>query len=223
MSYIVKLDNFEGPFDLLLQLIEQKHLDITELSLSKVTGDYLEAIEHLELSIEEMNWFLYVAARLVLAKSQTVLKLQVDEDESSEDIQDLAESLKRYKELQQVTKQLRDMSKQPMFGRSLVLTQAAKLEINPVQLSITMQQLTTALKKRAQRISIQSRSVAVARIRKRFLQHIGALKSFSLQSTISSAPDRAQAVVYFVTILELIREQKIATKGESLEIVGVSV
>ena len=67
--YQVKLEKFEGPLDLLLQLIEQADLDITEVSIAKVVQQfmiYLEQVE--EKNPEELADFLVVAAKLLLMK-----------------------------------------------------------------------------------------------------------------------------------------------------------
>lgn len=215
----VKLENFEGPFDLLLQLTEKKHLDITELSLSKVTEDYLNYLEKLELSLEEMNWYLYVAARLVLSKSQAILRLQTSDEETS--IDDLTDSLKRYQQLKQLAVQLGNQTRSPFFVA--LKTQATHkdvaLELN--QLTHSLNSLQKDAKSRAQHVTIKNRSSAVAKVRAQFLKQINQLKTFSLQDAIGSAPDKTQAVIYFMTILDLLKQQKIAVVGSKLELAGV--
>ena len=70
----VKLPDFEGPLDLLLYLIEREELDITRVSLAKVTGSYLEYIHLLEqLQVDQVADFLVVAAKLLLIKSEALL------------------------------------------------------------------------------------------------------------------------------------------------------
>ncbi|MFH1597512.1 MAG: segregation/condensation protein A [Patescibacteria group bacterium] len=94
--YKIKLEQFEGPLDLLLQLIEQQELDITTISLSTVTGQYLEYLANTEsLAPEELADFLVVAAKLLLIKSKTLLP-QLDWED--EDAGSLETHLKIYKE-----------------------------------------------------------------------------------------------------------------------------
>ncbi len=219
MSYIVKLENFEGPFDLLLQLTEQKHLDITELSLSKVTEDYLDYLEKLQLSLEEMNWYLYVAARLVLNKSQAVLQLQANEEEAT--IDDLTDSLKRYQQLKQLATKLGKKAQLPFFValKSRAANTEVALELN--QLTDSLLSLHKDFESRAQQVTVKNRSSAVAKVRAQFLKQINQLKTFSLQDTVGSAPDKTQAVIYFMTILDLLKEQKVAIVGNELEVAGV--
>lgn len=71
--YTVRLDAFEGPLDLLLHLIRRVELDITEISLSAVTDQYLHHIEHLaDVDVEAAGEFLVVAATLIEIKSRMV-------------------------------------------------------------------------------------------------------------------------------------------------------
>ena len=95
MPVSIKIEKFEGPLDLLLQLIEQEELAITEISLSKIADQYLEFIEHnAELDPEDLADFLVVAAKLLLLKSRELLPGIVvpEEDGPSLEIQ-----LKMYK------------------------------------------------------------------------------------------------------------------------------
>jgi len=72
--YNVKLENFEGPLNLLLELIEKRELDITQLSLAKVADDYLEFIEREgEIDLANLSEFLLIASQLILLKSKALL------------------------------------------------------------------------------------------------------------------------------------------------------
>jgi len=80
----IKLENFSGPLDLLLHLIEEKQMDITTVSLSSVTEQFLAYLQEIdERSPEELASFLVVATKLLLLKSQALLPfLQVEEEEN---------------------------------------------------------------------------------------------------------------------------------------------
>ncbi|MEM5776246.1 MAG: segregation/condensation protein A, partial [Anaerolineaceae bacterium] len=73
-EYVVSTSIFEGPLDLLLELIERAELDITALSIAKVTDQFLEHIKNLtDRTAEEVSSFLVMAARLVQIKSAALL------------------------------------------------------------------------------------------------------------------------------------------------------
>ncbi len=74
MAYQVKIDLFEGPFDLLLHLISKKEIDIYEISVSEITRDYLDYLETMRsLDLEIATEFLLIAATLVKLKSDGLL------------------------------------------------------------------------------------------------------------------------------------------------------
>jgi len=103
--YQIKLDQFEGPLDLLLQLIEQQQLDIAQVSLAKVTDQYIAYLDQAEnLKPEELADFLVVAAKLLLIKSHLLLPSLNNEieKESSE----LEAQLKIYKEYLEASKKI---------------------------------------------------------------------------------------------------------------------
>lgn len=98
MDYKIKIEQFEGPLDLLLQLIEKEKLDITRVSLSRVTDQYLEYIKNREnISLENLSQFLTVASRLILIKSKALLPLLRFSEEEEEEIKDLEFQLAEYK------------------------------------------------------------------------------------------------------------------------------
>src|SRR4030065_2960085 len=88
-NYTIATPVFEGPLDLLLQLIERSELDITKLSLALVTDQFLEYLHGIEIrSPEEVSAFLVIAARLIQIKSEAILPRppirMIDEDDPGE-------------------------------------------------------------------------------------------------------------------------------------------
>src|ERR1051325_733202 len=83
MPYQVKLDVFEGPFDLLLHLISKRELDIYEVSLAQITEDYLDHLKQLtDLDLEVATEFLLVAATLIEIKAARLLPGPPTDDEA---------------------------------------------------------------------------------------------------------------------------------------------
>ena len=103
-SYQVMTQVYEGPLDLLLQLIEQSELDITKLALAQVTDQYLAYIRAMpEQSPEDVSAFLVIAAKLLQIKSEALLPRPPAREDVEEDPGEaLARQLlayKRYKEI----------------------------------------------------------------------------------------------------------------------------
>lgn len=98
MIYNIKTDKFEGPMDLLLELIEKEKLNITELSLAHVTDQYLEYIKgDTNIKLGHLAEFLSIAAKLILIKSRALLPLLTFTEEEEAEIKDLAKQLEEYK------------------------------------------------------------------------------------------------------------------------------
>jgi len=101
VAYKVKLKEFEGPLDLLLDLIEQEKLDITAVSLAKITNDYLEEVKKLqEVNIESLVDFLVIASQLLVIKSRALLPLleqKQDEEVKSEELAFRLAELKKFR------------------------------------------------------------------------------------------------------------------------------
>jgi len=109
-EYQVVTPVYEGPLDLLLQLIEQAELDITKLALAQVTDQYLEHMRSLTTQLpEEVSAFLVIAAKLLQVKSEALLPRPPAREEGEEDPGEaLARQLlayKRYKEISEILKQ----------------------------------------------------------------------------------------------------------------------
>ncbi|MCL6472065.1 MAG: segregation/condensation protein A [Firmicutes bacterium] len=112
MSYQVKLEVFEGPFDLLLNLISRQKIDIYEIPISKITREYLNYVESMqELDLEVSTEFLLIAATLLDIKAANLLPKKeesYDEDEiSPQEARDiLIARLLEYKKFKNVTVEL---------------------------------------------------------------------------------------------------------------------
>ena len=87
-SYKVRLDIFEGPLDLLLYLIKKDEIDIYDISIERITKQYLEYIETFKLlNIDLASEFIVMAANLMYIKSRTLLprREQPPEEDAEED------------------------------------------------------------------------------------------------------------------------------------------
>ena len=109
--YNVKTDKFEGPLELLLELIEKDKLDVTELSLAKVTDEYLEFIKNNEsINLAHLAEFLSVASKLLLIKSRALLPMLKFTEEEEEEIKDLAYQLEEYKKFKTAAETLGNLA-----------------------------------------------------------------------------------------------------------------
>ncbi|MFW6294214.1 MAG: segregation and condensation protein A [Halanaerobium sp.] len=95
MEYQIVLDSFEGPLDLLYQLVKKNEINISEISLAKITDQYLDYINQMQhFDIEFAGEFLIIAAELIEIKINAILPKEKDEAEESE--HELIARLKEY-------------------------------------------------------------------------------------------------------------------------------
>ena len=111
-TYQIRLNRFEGPFDLLLFFIERDELDIQDIPIGKITADFLDYMQQMaELNIELASEFILVAATLIRIKARMLLP-RPELDEQGEEIDpraDLAARLLEYKRYKAVTEELQAM------------------------------------------------------------------------------------------------------------------
>src|SRR6056297_3844501 len=95
MDYEVQLDAFQGPLELLYQLVKKNKIEISQISLAKITGEYLDYIDQHIMDLEYTSEFLVIAAELIEIKAKYLLP-KTDEEEKEEDEESLVERLKKY-------------------------------------------------------------------------------------------------------------------------------
>ena len=102
-NYRVQLEDWQGPLDLLLQLIESQQMDITKVSLSKVADQFIAYMNLKPVQLEETADFLVIAAKLIYIKSKALLPTLSLEDEEGIDLE---KQLKMYKEYLEAAKKI---------------------------------------------------------------------------------------------------------------------
>ena len=109
MTYTIKLQQFEGPFDLLLFFIERDELDINDIPIATITEDFLQYIRHLEdLNLDLASEFILVAATLIRIKAKMLIPRK-ELDENNQEIhprQELVQKLLEYKAVKEVIQDL---------------------------------------------------------------------------------------------------------------------
>ena len=119
-SYTVKTQVFEGPLDLLLELVTKRKLFVNDVSLSQVTDDFIRYLEeHEEFPIGESAEFIVVASTLMLIKSRSLLPMIKLTDEEEESIHDLEDRLTLYAKVKTLAAGLKNIfSKQIIFEKT---------------------------------------------------------------------------------------------------------
>lgn len=214
----IRTDQFEGPLDLLLFLIQKNEMDISAISLHRICDQYVQYIEMMrELNFDVASDFLVMAATLIHIKSRRLLPQDdLGVSESAADIapseEELVRRLLEYKKFQEAGRKMIEM---PMLGRDISpRPNVAPPERQTVWREMDLTELTLAFTDVLKRSRSRSRVIIrePTSIPERIAQigailKVGELSEFA--SIMSPEPDRSEIIVTFIALLELARLKKL--------------
>ena len=214
----IQLDQFEGPLDLLLQLIEKNKLQITEISLAKVTDQYLDHIENSEnLASDEVADFLLIASKLIYLKSKYLLPDFSIEGE--EDALDLEKQLKIYRQYYEASKKINKMfvnKNKHSYTRTTSFKLAVSEEfIAPknVDQASMLEAFINVLSRIERVVNLPKVVIAKAISISEKIRHIKDIikdkTNFSFYSLFKEKKDKTEVVVSFLAMLELVKQKEI--------------
>ena len=221
-DYKVKLEIFEGPLDLLLFLIKRDEIDIYEISIERITRQYLEYLQAFkELNIDVAGEFIVMAANLIYLKSRSLLPADQqppDEDAEEDDPRwDLIRQLIEYKKFKEAAAQLHDraLEQENIFVRGGMSTAESMRplllgEVGIFQLINAFQNVIKRVEAREELQQIFGENYTVSDKIETILARVsegGALKFSELFAEMAS---RVEIVVTFLALLELIRLKQIS-------------
>lgn len=211
----IKVATFTGPLDLLLQLIEQQQLDISQVSLATVTDQYIAELQKLdELPIDELADFLVVAAKLLLIKS----RLLVPGEAAEEDLGlDLERQLKMYQAFVAAAKHVSKLyyRRQALYPRS-GYANLEPLFNPPTDLRVDdLRELYAGVLKELEPITRLPQTVIVRTINirqqiARIQRHLLEQKRTSFHRLLGQAKNTTEAIVTFLAVLELVKLRSVA-------------
>ncbi len=230
-----KLDNltFEGPLDLLLQLLHKNKVSIYDIPIAEITAQYIEYVERLqEIDMEGTGEFLVLAAQLLLIKSKMLLPGSGEKEDEGDPRSELVDRLIEYAKYKEASSFL--SSKQ--FSDALVFYRGAeKIELPKVKefdeklpLSKLFAAFESVMERQKERDSYKIKREALETIVKRetvpvktriyhIYRRFSGRKSLSFSALFADVINRAEAVSTFLAVLELMRRGNMSVSGESAD------
>lgn len=219
----VVLPVFQGPLDLLLHLIEDSKLDITEVSLLQVTEQYLRHLrsrEHIDLGM--LAEFIGIGARLLLLKSRALLPKEEqpveDDTEPEDDIRALIEALKEYRRFKQAAEFLRERE----VGHGTYRREVPPPEVPlPTGLAaVTLSSLVDLIRDVLERMpeeepaapEIRREPVRLRDRMRSLVETLEVTKVTSFRRLTEAATSRTMVIVDFMAVLELIKQRYLAAR-----------
>ncbi len=228
-KYAIKIENFEGPLDLLCHLIEKNKMEICDIKISEITDQYIDYLNQMEsLNLDIASEFLIMASTLIYLKSKTLLPTEVeDEKEISEE--ELIRRIIEYKKYKEITKKLREnyeiFSKRFFkFAENIELPkQKLEKEYNK---DIIPELYSKLIEKNNQKINQNAKNIekiaivdtyTVASKVKQIFKELSKKPKFIFNKLFSIKKCNKQEVVTaFTGLLELTRRSKVTASQEEL-------
>ena len=228
-KYAIKIDNFEGPLDLLCHLIDKNKMNIYDINLSEITDQYINYLKEQEkLNLEIASEFIIMASTLLYLKSKNLLPKQEEEEEEITE-EELIRRIIEYKNFKEISKVLKEQYKNNS-NRYFKLQEEIKLPKQKIEKNYESMLIPEMYKKVVERneekvnqnakniekIAITDNYTVASKVKEMFKALIKN-KKFTFNKMFSLKKHNKQEVVTaFSGLLELSRRSKVLTKQEEL-------
>ena len=237
MSISYKLEQFEGPLDLLLHLLDKNKVSIYDIPIVEITDQYLEYVSQIEREdLNVVSEFLVMAATLLDIKSRMLLPAEVNEEGEEEDPRaELVERLLEYKMYKYMAFELKDreLDAEKVFYKNPTIPKEVARYEPPVDLDKLLDGLTLAKLQRIFESVMKRREDKVDPIRSNFgtirqepvsleekitsvMDYARKHRRFSFRAMLERQGDKLEVVVTFLAVLELMKIGKIHLTQENL-------
>ena len=228
-KYAIKINNFEGPLDLLCHLIDKNKMDIYDIKISEIADQYIEYINAMEqANLEITSEFIIMASTLLYIKSKGLLPSQVENEEELTEEQ-LIERIIEYKKYKEITKELKknysEFSKRFFKFAELIELPKQKLEIEyskevlpDIYKSVIERnkEKVNVNAKNIEKIAITENYTVGSKVKEMFRELIRKPKFVFNKLYSVSKCNKQEVVTAFTGLLELSRRSKVVTTQEEL-------
>lgn len=226
MDYVVNLDSFHGPLDLLLYLIDENQIDIYDIPIAKITDQYMEYLDITgDFNLEKLGDFLIMASYLLTLKSQMMLPTQIyNEEEDSDDIDPRAELVQRllyYKKYKMAAEKL-DALKNGEIKRTFYRDNPTTISV-PQELAANVNTLAELLFNLCQKNQVNKNFFQIPKddidVGEKMAEILGVLHKKRggalFQELFNDIISRRELSALFLALLELMRLQKVKAVQEN--------
>ncbi len=222
MEYVVKINEFEGPLDLLLHLIKSSEIEIYNISITDVTKQYIDYIKTMEeLNLEVASEYLVMAADLIRIKSAMLLPKPPVEEETEfveDPRQQLIEKLIEYKKYKGASEEFNEYKSERELKYTKVYND--EFEVNsPIIIddnvdTFDLLQALNKMQRRKEAIKplttvIEMHEVTVEERMKTLFNHLVTVKERVDFTSIFDTYNKSYIITTFLAVLELVKEDKI--------------
>ncbi|MFP4661507.1 MAG: segregation and condensation protein A [Halanaerobiales bacterium] len=232
-KYEIQLDSFQGPLEVLYQLVKKNRIEISEISLARIAEQYLDYMEQLkDFNLELASEFMVIAAELIQIKVRTLLPRNVDEEE--EEDSNLVQRLKEYHYFKRVSKILQEYEEKGSryFPRAVDIAEiiGEELEVNlEIELSelqeayqgvlLALMELDDDVEQKEDRNwnQLNFEEIKIEDKTSYILDRLSRVSSgLTFSDLLIDRYNRMEVVVTFLSILELAKRARVRIKQEKI-------
>lgn len=228
-KYAIKIDNFEGPLDLLCHLIDRNKMNIYDIKISEIADQYIEYINQMEENnLEVTSEFLVMASTLLLIKSKGLLPNQAEAEEELTEEQ-LIQRIIEYKKYKEITSKLR-ANYEEFSKRFFKIAEVIELPKQKLEVEYSKEILPDLYKKliernnekmnqnakNIERIAITETYTVASKVKEMFKELVRKPKFVFNKLYSLSKCNKQEVVTAFTGLLELSRRNKVTTVQETL-------
>ncbi len=216
--FSIKTDSYEGPFEVLLDLIEERKLLVNDLALANITEDFIQHVRSQEtFPVEETANFIQIAATLLLIKSKSLIPdLALTENENA-DVEDLKRRLAAYEKVREAAREL-----SRIFGKSImhpVGERPPEPSFAPSRdLSVSALE-ATLVRVLAARVVVEELPearvkplITIEEMMDRLAKRVQSTMTLSFKEFAGSVKERVEVIVSFLALLELVKQGAVAAE-----------
>lgn len=222
MKYQVQLKVYEGPMDLLYDLVTKHKIDIKDIAISEITKQYLDYLDAMEaMDMEITSDFITMASKLVEIKSKYLLYLQRDDEEEEDPRIELVERLKEYKKYKHISKEIKekaDEKHERFFRKKEEIIIEDELSLEDVSIEKMMELLPKLLKNIDKKEENQKNEVLDKIVNRKIIsveekivslrKKLETTEKINFLETVDKN-NRSDIIASFLCVLELIKEKEI--------------
>ncbi len=218
MPFNIKTDSYEGPFEVLLDLIEQRKLLVNELALASITEDYIQHVRAQEkFPVEETATFIQIAATLLLIKSKSLIPDLALTEEETADVEDLKHRLEAYEKVREASREL-----SRIFGKTVMVpagerppevTFAPSRDLSKDALAEALARVLAAREEVEQLPEARVKPlVTIEEMMDQLAKRVQSAMTISFKDFAGSNKEKVEVIVSFLALLELVKQGAVAAE-----------
>ena len=218
MPFSIKTDTYEGPFEVLLDLIEARKLLVNEFTLADITEDFIQHVRAQEsFPVEETASFIHIAATLLLIKSKSLIPDLILSDDENADVADLQRRLAAYEKVREAARELTRL-----FGKTMMVPAGARI---PEPVFSPARDLSTATLAEALARVLAAREVvealpearvkpliSIEEMMDQLAKRVQSAMTLSFKDFAGNTKEKIEVIVSFLALLELVKQGAVAAE-----------